>query len=341
VANNYNDKTNWYESAQVMFYKYFKDVRGRRILTSCDSPDVQQQTFVDNNKVIVLLNNLSDSKITMNLNYPTANLESTMLRRLGRNSDFTPYFTEKNVADARGLQLAGKESVAIFLNYRDAVAETAKVDEKLYFATEMNKQFSSESTFNVSVPTTANTEYAYLRIGVGRGVGTDRNLSVWFNGVQQVVPMEKTAPNLEDTSGYGSTKLIQIDKSLLNTTNTVKVVFPDNKSGGVGAVTLCVGSRLDGLGLNTLDYNEPAVFHPIYPNPVKDIVHISFTLVNPAKTALNIYDLQGKQIATIASGDFSSGKYEYNFSPENLPSGTYICRLVAGVNEYSQKMIVK
>jgi hypothetical protein len=341
VANNYKDKTNWYESAQVMFYKYFKDVRGRRILSLCDNPDIQQQSFVENNKVIVLLNNLSNSKITMNLNYPTVNLESTMLRRLGRNSDFTPYFTETSVADARGLQLAGKESVAIFLNYRDAITESTKVDEKLYFATEMNKEFSTESTFNVSLPTIANAEYAYLRIGVGRGVGTDRNLSVWFNGVEQVVPMEKAANNLEDTSGYGSTKLVRIDKSLLNTANTVKVVFPDNKLGGVGAVTLCVGSRVNSFGLSNVDYDEPAVFHPIFPNPVNNMVHFSFTLINPAKTSLNVYDLQGKKTATIVLGDFSSGKYEYNFSTENLPSGTYICRLVAGVNEYSQKMIVK
>ncbi len=340
VANNYTDKTNWYESAQVLFYKYFKNVRGRRILSSCASPDIQQQSFVDNNKVIVLLNNLSDSTITMNLNYSTLNLDSTMLRRLGRNSNFTPYFTESKVDDARNLQLTGKESVALFLYYRDAVAESAQVDEKLYFAAEMKQQFTTESTFLVNVPTIDNTEYAYLRIGVGRGTGTDRNMSVWFNGVEQVVPMEKAAAKLEDASGYATTKLIQIDKSLLQTVNTVKVAFTDTKSGGVGAVTLCVGSRVNASGLSAPE-NEPAELHPISPNPVNGNAHLTFTLINPAKASLKIYNLQGKEVASVVSGNFLAGKYEYVFSAKRLSSGVYVCRLMAGVNEYTQKMIVK
>jgi hypothetical protein len=340
VANNYTDKTNWYESAQVLFYKYFKDVRGRRVLSSCVSPDIQQQSFVDNNKVIVLLNNLSDSTISMNFNYPTLNLDSIMVRRLGRNSNFTPYFTETKVDDTRNLQLSGKESVALFLYYRDAVAESAQVDEKLYFATEMKQQFTTESTFHVSVPTIDNTEYAYLRIGVGRGVGTDRNMSVWFNGVQQIVPMEKAAAKLEDGSGYASTKLVQINKSLLQTSNTVKVAFNDSKSGGVGAVTLCVGLRTNASGLNTVE-NEPAELHPISPNPMNENARISFTLINPAKISLKIYNLQGQEVETVASGNFAAGKYEYNFSKEGLVQGVYVCRLMAGVNVYSQKLIVK
>lgn len=341
VANNYTDKSNWYESAQVLFYKYFKNVRGRRVLSTCASPDIQQQSFVDNNKVIVLLNNLSDSTINMNLDYPLLNLDSTMVRRLGRNSNFTPYFSENNVPDARNMQLKGKESVALFLYYHTAVSQTLQVDEKLCFATEMKQQFSTESTFHVNVPTVENTEYAYLRIGVGRGVGTDRNIAVWFNGIKQDVPMEKTAAKLEDSSGYGSTKIIQIDKSLLQTANSVKVAFNDSKMGGVGAVTLCVGSRVATSGLTNYTQNEPAELHPITPNPVKGSARISFSLINPAQTSVKIFNLQGKEVATVSSTHLGSGNYEYNFSTKHFPAGVYFCRLEAGVNDYTQKMIVK
>jgi hypothetical protein len=99
------------------------------------------------------------------------------------------------------------------LYYRDAFAESTKVDEKHYFANEMNKQFSTESTFNVSVPNNCKYRICLFTHWCGSWRGTDRKLSVWFNGVQQVVPMEKVAANLENNpSGYGATKLIQIDK---------------------------------------------------------------------------------------------------------------------------------
>lgn len=152
--------------------------------------------------------------------------------------------------------------------------------------------------------------------------------------------MEKTAAKLEDSSGYGSTKIIQIDKSLLQTANTVKVAFNDNKLGGVGAVTLCVGSRINGSGLRTLQ-NEPAELHPITPNPVKGSARITFTLNNPAQTTVKIFNLQGKEVATVASCHLESGSYGYNFSAKPLRAGVYFCRLEAGVNDYTRKMVVR
>lgn len=58
-------------------------------------------------------------------------------------------------------------------------------------------------------------------------------------------------------------------------------------------------------GLHTKLYNDIQWGQNRLQNPVKDNLHLSFTLINPAKTTLNIYDLQGKQIATITLGDFS------------------------------------
>jgi hypothetical protein len=340
VANNYTDKKNWYESAQIHFFKYFQGVKGRRILTKCAHPDVQQQAYVNGNKLMVLLNNLSDNSITLSLNYPTLNLDSLVLRRLVRNADYTPTFSQSKVADAQSITLTGKESAILFCNYSQPISESYQVEENPYYATEMMRQFSTNSLFNVSIPSLSNIEYAYLRIGVGRGTGTDRNISVWLNGTQLTVPMELSAARLEDTSGYGSTKIIQVDKALLQVVNVVKVAFNDAKTGGIGTVTLCVGTKKAPSAVNIIDA-EPASLDQNFPNPAIGSTVLSFSLTNPARASLKVYDVAGKEIQTVASGNFQPGKYQYNFSTKGLTKGVYFYRLTTESGDFNRKMVVE
>ncbi len=340
VPNNYTDRKNWFESAQINFYKYFKGVRGRRVLTQCENPDIQQQAYVNGNKLILLLNNLSDSPVTLSLNYPVANLDSLVLRRLARNTDFTPFVTEAKVATAESLTLTAKESVVLFCNYSQPIAESYQVEEVPYYSPQMMVQFSTSSSFNVAVPSLDNIEYAYLRIGVGRGTGTDRNMSVWLNDTKLTVPLEVTAPTLEDASGYGSTKIIQVDKSLLKASNVVKVAFNDGKTGGIGAVTLCVGTRKASSGLSGVSV-EPATLYQNYPNPSTGSTTLAFSLINPARASLSLYDTSGREVMPVASGDFQPGQYKYTISTKGLRKGIYFYRLITESDEMSRKMIVE
>lgn len=66
-----------------------------------------------------------------------------------------------------------------------------------------------------------------------------------------------------------------------------------------------------------------------YPNPFNPATTFSFSLQEESTVALRIYDVAGKEVATIVNRSFPSGTYTYNWNAGSLASGTYIYRLIA------------
>jgi chitinase len=69
-----------------------------------------------------------------------------------------------------------------------------------------------------------------------------------------------------------------------------------------------------------------------YPNPFNGQTVISYFIDQPnTAVRLRIYDLMGRQIATLVEDLQSAGRYAVVFAPDtNLASGMYVCRLDAG-----------
>ncbi|WP_158551394.1 T9SS type A sorting domain-containing protein [Rhodohalobacter sp. SW132] len=64
-----------------------------------------------------------------------------------------------------------------------------------------------------------------------------------------------------------------------------------------------------------------------YPNPFNPATNITFELNNPGQVTLKVYDMLGKEIATIADGHYNSGQHHVNFNADGLSSGMYLYRL--------------
>ena len=67
-----------------------------------------------------------------------------------------------------------------------------------------------------------------------------------------------------------------------------------------------------------------------YPNPFNPSTQIAFELSVPARVQLEVYDIQGRKIAELLSGNvLSAGRHEQIFDAGRLSSGTYFYRLQA------------
>ncbi len=76
-----------------------------------------------------------------------------------------------------------------------------------------------------------------------------------------------------------------------------------------------------------------------YPNPFNPTTQISFTLPKAQQVTLKVYDMLGREVATLANREmFSSGMSTLNFNASNLSSGLYIYRLTAGNVAVTRKM---
>jgi hypothetical protein len=57
-------------------------------------------------------------------------------------------------------------------------------------------------------------------------------------------------------------------------------------------------------------------------------------------TTLKVYDILGREVATLVNKQQKSGNYEVNFDAGNLTSGVYFYQLQSGNFNESKKMIL-
>jgi hypothetical protein len=77
-----------------------------------------------------------------------------------------------------------------------------------------------------------------------------------------------------------------------------------------------------------------------YPNPFNPSTTIRFSIPNSQSINLKVYDVLGKEIATLVNEEKPAGIYEETFNASNLPSGTYFYELRAGNFVQTKKMML-
>jgi hypothetical protein len=83
-----------------------------------------------------------------------------------------------------------------------------------------------------------------------------------------------------------------------------------------------------------------------YPNPFNPSTTIKFTIPNVETTrqavsiTLKVYDILGREVATLVNGEKSPGTYEVKFNAGNLGSGMYFYQLKTGNFSETKKMLL-
>jgi len=79
-----------------------------------------------------------------------------------------------------------------------------------------------------------------------------------------------------------------------------------------------------------------------YPNPFNPETRIRFALPAQGSVRIRVFDLLGKEVASLADGVFSAGEHVVTFSGKDLPSGVYFYALeAAGSCEIRKMMLIK
>ena len=75
-----------------------------------------------------------------------------------------------------------------------------------------------------------------------------------------------------------------------------------------------------------------------YPNPFNPTTTLEFQIPNSGQVKLSVYDILGREVATLIDGRLSRGSHTATFDAQSLGSGIYIARLQSGNNVSFQKM---
>jgi len=127
---------------------------------------------------------------------------------------------------------------------------------------------------------------------------------------------------------------------IIGSTYYGEVVAGNAPPGGHVTITEPVTQYIPLTGIE--NNNEPADFslYQNYPNPFNPETNIKFNISESGLTILKIYDMTGKQVASLMNEKLIQGSYVVKFNAGNLASGVYYYELTSENFKQIKKMIL-
>lgn len=85
---------------------------------------------------------------------------------------------------------------------------------------------------------------------------------------------------------------------------------------------------------------EGFALHQNYPNPFNPTTSISFDVPNTAAITLRVFDMLGREVATLVNDQMQAGSHSVSFDASQLTSGVYMYRLSNGVDTQTRTMLL-
>lgn len=76
------------------------------------------------------------------------------------------------------------------------------------------------------------------------------------------------------------------------------------------------------------------------PNPFRSSTAIEFTIAQPQDVTLQVFDIAGRAVATLADGRLPAGSYRHQFDAAGLSSGLYFVRLQVGAAMSAKRIVL-
>jgi photosystem II stability/assembly factor-like uncharacterized protein len=127
------------------------------------------------------------------------------------------------------------------------------------------------------------------------------------------------------------------DIQMLNIEDAVAVGFSGNIISSISDHIVSVEYS------NIIDLNTSSINYLLlqnYPNPFNPTTKIRFSILHSSNVILKVFDILGREVATLVNEEKPAREYEVEFNAANLPSGIYFYQLNAGNFSETKKMVL-
>ncbi len=213
-----------------------------------------------------------------------------------------------------------------------------------------SRRTSSPAELLLPLPLTVGTtrQYDYEQTFVTGGVALTLSVSKTFiadgsgtlrtpDGDAESVRVQET----QEVTGVGvATTLVRI------TYASHDDVTADIGLDGTGVVIAAGYTKVDkgGGGATALERSaevpEAIALEQNYPNPFNPTTTIGFSLSEAGHVTLHVYDVLGREVATLVDESLATGAYTTVFQAEGLPSGVYLYKLHLGSTVLTRRMLL-
>jgi hypothetical protein len=145
-------------------------------------------------------------------------------------------------------------------------------------------------------------------------------------------------------AGSGFTAMIDAYRVSSNGSHTLFALDNDGQQIGTYTITL-VGGRQPSECTNsaTIELGGSPNYFVLgqnYPNPFNPETKIKYQIPNSSEVTLKVFDLLGREVATLVNERLQPGSYETTFDGKDLSSGVYLYRLQAGGFVETKKLLL-
>ena len=103
----------------------------------------------------------------------------------------------------------------------------------------------------------------------------------------------------------------------------------------------CSGEAFESDDLSEADVSPYSfALTPPYPNPFNPQATLEYRLDRNGYVSLIVYDVNGREAASIVDGFRNAGSYKVEFDGSSLPSGIYFARLTSNGQHQTQKLVL-
>jgi photosystem II stability/assembly factor-like uncharacterized protein len=175
-------------------------------------------------------------------------------------------------------------------------------------------------------------------------IGTSTVMGVTGIGSEWWVATETTTPSaIYYTSNNGANWVSQYPAPAgifyhLTKARTGNTLWAVRSNGGISRY----GSPITGVINTTTETPTDYALSQNYPNPFNPETKINFSIPNSGLVTLKIYDIVGREVATLVNEIKNAGNYIVDFNASDLTSGVYFYKLeVNGYADTKKMMLIK
>lgn len=119
-------------------------------------------------------------------------------------------------------------------------------------------------------------------------------------------------------------------------------VYGYNLAGASGISNVAHDTTFNIVGITTNSNEIPKVYklHNNFPNPFNPVTVISFEIPKLSFTILTVYDIVGKEVASLVSQQLMPGSYDVTFEASNLGSSVYFYRISSDDFTETKRMVL-
>jgi hypothetical protein len=179
-------------------------------------------------------------------------------------------------------------------------------------------------------------------IGTEHGVYTSANGSSWERSGNITCPVME----LKQAIMANHDDVIDVLYDEMGT--PTYVVYPGISNEGMiyaatyGSGIIMCGTYKEGsdFGVDEVLAESQNVMINVYPNPVRNNAQFNFTMSENGNVSYQIFDLAGRMIVNNELGFYGEGEHTATINTENLTTGSYIIRVIAGNKMNTGKFLV-